>query len=305
MLLDTSTMIPLLRGIYPTWQEASSASKGLRVAGIKDYGRKYTRDSRLPKDPQAEYADFPGWPIFINRSNRPIYTTLAQTKTAAIKLGINSRSTYEEKYKRDPSLPSDPRMYPDFKGWDALFERGKYPTLEEAEIAVRKLKLDPNLSPYYAYEKVFPQDSRFPHKPHKHYEGFPGYAAFLGVPGVKPGRKLGRRNSYPTWQEASAAAMSLEIDSDISYLQFSRLDPRLPQDPETYYADFPGWGKFCGKIEVPAIPYSTWQEASQATARLDIYSKEEYVRRFDVDTRLPKDPEKEYTDFPGWLLFIW
>lgn len=246
MLLDIGSSISLRRDIYPTWQEASYAVKQLFIRGIEDYARKHAQDPRLPEDPRNEYKDFPGWSIFINRTNRPLYPTLGQVKEAAIRLGVNSRGTYEKRYKMDPLLPSDPRIYPDFEGWDPLFEKNKYPTCAEAKAAAGKLALDKSLGPYRAYRKAFSQDPRLPHRPDKHYPDFPGYADFLGVPKVKPGRK-----------------------------------PKISN------------------------PYPSWQEASSAVALLDIYSREEYLLRFGADPRLPKDPETEYRDFPGWVLFLW
>jgi hypothetical protein len=307
MLFDSGTSIAPKVAIYPTWQEASSALRRLRVRGIEDYARKRSKNRRLPEKPDEVYKDFPGWPIFINRTNRPLYTTLARALEGAKKIGITSRSTYEKRYKKDPLLPGDLRIYPSFKGWDDLFEKAKYKTCAEARIAARKLRLDPALTPYYAYRKAFSQDKRLPHRPDKQYDDFTSYAEFLGLPEVKRGPKPAppRGEPYPTWQEASAAARARKIDAEVPYLRLYRYDVRLPSDPAILYKDFPGWRKFLmDPADIPP-PYPTWQEASRALMHLDIYSKEEYAAKHEEDLRLPPNPEVAYPDFPGWLLFLW
>ncbi len=307
MLFDSGTSTAHKRAFYLSWQEASAASRSLRIRGIEDYGRKRAKDRRLPEKPHGEYADFPGWPIFINRTNRSLYTTLKLAFEGIKKLGITSKGTYVRMYKQDPLLPGDLRIYPDFKGWDDLFAKSKYPTCAEASAAAKRLKLDPNLSPYDAYRKAFVQDPRLPHRPDKHYEDFTSYAEFLGVSSVKPGPKPPpqRGDPYPTWQEAGASARARRIDSEIPYLRLYRHDARLPRDPDIIYKDFPGWRKFfMDPVEIPA-PYPTWQEASHALVQMGIYSQAEYALKYEEDLRLPRDPAVAYPDFPGWLLFLW
>ncbi|MBI2474205.1 MAG: hypothetical protein HYV68_00735 [Candidatus Taylorbacteria bacterium] len=39
----------------------------LGVTSKDDYALKYKRDNRLPSSPASRYADFPGWPKFLNK----------------------------------------------------------------------------------------------------------------------------------------------------------------------------------------------------------------------------------------------
>lgn len=108
------------------------------------------------------------------------------------------------------------------------------------------------------------------------------------------------KNFYPTWQEASAAAISLGIDSYIGYDH--RLDERLPSVPSVYYKDFPGWREFLSLTK--AEKYPTWQEASAAAIDMYIYDRKRYRLKYDRDPKLPRVPEYFYKDFPGWKVFL-
>jgi len=127
------------------------------------------------------------------------------------------------------------------------------------------------------------------------YPDFPGWKIFLG-------------NKYSTWQEAGEAAMKLGARNRSSYktvwnYRFDARDNRLPQDPETFYRDFPGWETFL----VPT--YFSWEEAREICVKLGVNSPEDYekVRNFLIarrDNKLPRDPETFYRDFPGWEIFL-
>lgn len=106
-------------------------------------------------------------------------------------------------------------------------------------------------------------------------------------------------NFYPTWQEASRAAIALGITRHVDYISGYRRDPRLPSTPETIYPDFPGVKIFLGTTYYP-----TWQEASVKAIELKIKSFQEYTRRYKEDPRLHSSPYKFYKDFPGFSRFL-
>lgn len=108
-----------------------------------------------------------------------------------------------------------------------------------------------------------------------------------------------RANFYPTWQEASAAAIELDIRTMRDYQKKYRMDPRLPAQPYACYPDFPGMEKFLAKAF-----YSTWQEASAAALALGIKNRAAFQKKRKEDKRLYCQPDNLYEDFPGWPVFL-
>lgn len=124
--------------------------------------------------------------------------------------------------------------------------------------------------------------------------------------------KMIKEGFYPTWQEASAVAISAGIRGRDDYRkQYEDLDIRLPSNPETTYKDFPGWAIFLQtnrkSKESPRSRdgfYQTWQEARVAIRKLKINSWREYVADYIKDEKLPSNPARVYSDFPGWLEYL-
>lgn len=106
---------------------------------------------------------------------------------------------------------------------------------------------------------------------------------------------------YPTWQEASAAAIALGLNSQNEYTSRFREDFRLPSAPRTVYPDYPGDAIFFGRK--PKRLYKTWQQASKAAISLGITSAMEYRKNHKQDPRLPAAPDL-YPDFPGYEVFL-
>ena len=118
-------------------------------------------------------------------------------------------------------------------------------------------------------------------------------------------RKKGRawtNNFYSNWQEAAAAAMQLGIDNYPKYKKLYKQDNRLPCKPDQSYADFPGWIQFFGRQKKNFYP--TWQEAAEAARRLGIKRSIDYYYVYKGDGRLPSNPGKFYSDFPGFKKFL-
>jgi superfamily II DNA or RNA helicase len=224
------------KGTYPTWQEASRAAIKLGIRTKPAYRERYKEDNRLPASPGQIYSDFPGFPVFFARRGK-FYETWRQASKATIKLGISSRKEYERRYKEDRRLPSTPNdTYSDFPGMDRFLNGGIkkfYSTWEEASRATIRL----GISGQIEYVQRRREDVRLPSNPNKIYPDFPGYPIFLGKK---------NRGFYPTWQEASRAAIKLGISSQDEYNKRYKEDSRLPSDPYKKYANFPGLNKFLG-----------------------------------------------------------
>lgn len=223
---------------YLTWQEASTATLNLGIKLIKDYFQNYSQDPKLPSNPHEKYTDFPSWRVFFGKEKRDYYLTWQEASMAAITLGIKSREYYDQNYKHDPKLNSNPSMfYSDFPGWHVFLDKEKkdyYLTWQEASKATIAL----GLKSYDDYHHNYNQNPKLPSDPSNKYSDFPGWYIFLGKE---------KMDYYLTWQEASKATISLGIKTVDSYNKNRGQDKKLPSYPYGYYADFPGWQIFLGK----------------------------------------------------------
>ncbi len=166
------------REFYSTWQEASVAAKSLGAKTNVEYSRLYLKDQKLPGDPRHFYHNWPGWLEFLG-TNRSFYSTWQEASEAARQYRFKSSFDYQQRYRIDERLHSNPHLY---------------------------------------------------------YKDFPGWDIFLGL-----------KILYPTWQEASKAAVDLGIKSCTVYPRLRLKDPRLPGKPRNKYKNFPGWKKFLGR----------------------------------------------------------
>ena len=270
---------------YPTWQEASEAAIALGIKNQAEYFKKYKLDPRLKINLNRIYPDFPGYEVFLGTGN---YKTWQEASKAAIALNIKDVNGYREKHKLDPKLPSNPNVsYPDFPGI-IIFLGGeisdkKYSTWQEAS----KKAVAMGIKSKEEYNQKYKRNSFLPTYPHEFYPNFPGYEVFLSAA------------KYPTWQEASEAAIALGIISEREYTKKHKLDTKLPGKLETYYKDFPGYNIFLNTGK-----YKTWQEASKAAIVLGVKTHAEYIEIYKIDPRLVRAPHMCYSDFPGYNVFF-
>jgi superfamily II DNA or RNA helicase len=110
------------------------------------------------------------------------------------------------------------------------------------------------------------------------------------------------RKFYPTWQEASEAAIKLGLTTQDEYIEGFRADPRLPSNVWTVYPDYPGDTLFFGREK--RVLYDTLEKAMRAARELGAKSVEEYVKLRVKDPMLPRGPDGVYPDFPGWNKFL-
>jgi superfamily II DNA or RNA helicase len=109
--------------------------------------------------------------------------------------------------------------------------RDFYPTWQKASVAAIALRI----SSMSEYGRRYKEDERLPSDPSDFYSDFPDWYVFFGKTAKKP---------YPTWQEASAAAIALGISSTPKYKLRYKEDERLPSAPHRSYPDFPGCRMF-------------------------------------------------------------
>lgn len=112
----------LVEDPYPTWQEASTASKEIGIKSSVEYAKKYKKDLRLYAAPADRYSDFPGWATFLGILEREFvqdpYPTWEEAGVAAKTLGIMSSTEYHSRRREDPRLPGVPNRYKGFPGWN-------------------------------------------------------------------------------------------------------------------------------------------------------------------------------------------
>jgi len=226
---------------YATWQEASKAAQLLKIKGQREYRVRYKEDPKLPSAPWKAYSNFPGLREFLGVRVTPgFYQTWREASKASNSLGFTTAKEYRANYKRDVRLPSTPeQIYSDFPGW-LMFLRGEqkreyYRSWQKARVALKKLGIRTQLD----YNQNYHKDSRLPSNPQRHYKNFPSWPMFIrGEVDVE---------FYPSWQEASRAAIKLGVTTRKVYLKLYDRDPKLPSNPHRIYKDFPGFPMFCGR----------------------------------------------------------
>ncbi len=116
-----------------------------------------------------------------------------------------------------------------------------------------------------------------------------------------------KNNYYPTWQEASKAAIALGINKLRVYFVSWSEDPGLPSRPDRFYSDFPGYSVFLGNINSSKRKkencYPTWEEAAKGAKKIGIKSVGDYRVLYFNDPKLPSKPNLCYKDFPGFQKF--
>ncbi len=232
----------------------------------------------------------------LDHCEREFYTTWEEASQATQKLGLKKVSEYREMYRKDNKLPPDPSYtYKNFPSWNVFLGKGGpkrtaenvYPTWQEASRAAIKLGIRDTTD--YKKNERYKEDPRLPSNPNSTYPDFPGYGEFL------------QNIFYPTWQEASRAAVKLSIKTSSGYKSGEyKKDRKLPSIPRITYQNFPGWSVFLDRT----VRYPTWQEAGVAAISLGITSGPKYQRYYKKDERLPSNPDETYKDFPGWIIFL-
>lgn len=107
---------------YETWQKASVIAIKFGIKTGEDYYLNYDRlDPLLPSQPAVFYkGTFPGWKIFLGTG---FYKTWADSRDAAIKLGITSWKEYHEMRHKNSKLRSCPKNnYSDFICYEGAFD---------------------------------------------------------------------------------------------------------------------------------------------------------------------------------------
>ncbi|MFT5179859.1 MAG: superfamily II DNA or RNA helicase [Candidatus Paceibacteria bacterium] len=285
-------------GFYPTVEEASKATRYLKINTTKEYHSRYKDNERLPSNPQKTYRlGWISWNDFLGKQPKDFYPNLVEASKAVQYLDIKTHDEYKKRYKEDKRLPSCPdKVYKsEWKDWYYFFlgkEKSFYPTLAEASKVATEMEIKDNID----YKKRYKEDERLPSNPNETYKSeWKGYPSFLG----KEPKKL-----YSTIAEASVSAISLRIKSSNEYFKMHGEDEMLPYEPfNVYKTEWKGWKKFLGKS--PKDFYPTLKKASIEVIEKKIKTKEEYMKRYKEDERLYCNPHIAYrSEWVSWSHFL-
>lgn len=278
---------------YATIDLAREAVCRLGVATKKEYRERYIEDKLLPLNPHKIYSDdWLGYPHFLNkREGVDMYESIEQASDAAKRLGLLTKASYREGYKKDPKLPSAPdEVYQDswrLWGWEEFLGTEKY-SFKEAGQAARKL----GITGHSEYSRLYRLDQSLPSAPWEYYRSeWQGWIDFL-LP-----EKCG------TLLEAKFAIKVLKIKTSMEYLKQYKNYSCLPAHPDRVFSDdWVDWYDFC---DTP-IPY-TYEETRALVIDDGVKGLEDYKRFLAVknDPRIPRSPATVYKDkWNSWYEFV-
>ncbi|MGE8303342.1 MAG: VPA1269 family protein [Pseudomonas kermanshahensis] len=261
----------------------------VRNAGITTraaYIKLRADNPRLPAGPESTYKKmWHGWLHFLGLARKP-YEHYHEAQAAVRALGIATKDEYHACFSEDTRLPQSPdKKYPDWKDWeDFLGGQPKYPTIEEATAAVRKLGIDVKND----YVTRFSEDPMLPKRPEIFYQrAWPktGWRAFL----------FGA--FYPTMRAAAAAARGLGVVLITDYARLRHGDPKLPGAPHDVYKDYTTWADF-----ILPEKCSTLEETKFAVKYLGIKDSKEYREKQPKHPCLPANPDRSFPhDWVDWF----
>ncbi|MCV3262334.1 hypothetical protein OGZ01_00800 [Vibrio harveyi] len=118
------------RSLYSIYAEASEAAIGLGIQSQSEYKQRYKEDERLPSNPNRIYAaDWVDWFSFLDKREATLVSDICRASEAAIGLGIQSQPEYNQRYKEDERLPSNPNQIyaADWVDWFSFLDKEKRP----------------------------------------------------------------------------------------------------------------------------------------------------------------------------------
>lgn len=216
------------------------------------------------------------------------FLSYSEASEVAARMGVSTYRGYFKKYKEYPGLPSNPaKVYGvEYIGFDAYIGRAKYLTFMEARDAVIRLGIKSGSE----YKLRYKEDPKLPAVPRVFYGKENGGIYIL------TGRDKPRR--YSTMSEASEVVVRNGWNTKDEYDAHRHLDPLLPSNPASFYADeWKDWGFFLGleKGSIGRHKYRTYEEFVSAVHALGITKYREYLARYKEDPKLSCYPFRIYS----------
>ncbi|HDZ3765102.1 TPA: integrase [Vibrio cholerae] len=274
---------------YASYTEAQQAIQALGIKSYAEYLQRYRNDPYLPRNPAAYYStDWQSWPTFLGKEEKVFYASYTEAQQATQDLGITSSKEYEQRYRKDPRLPSSPNTFysTDWQSWPTFLGKEKvfYMSYTEAQQATQNLGITSSTE----YLQRYRNDPNLPRNPAAYYStDWQSWPTFLGKE---------EKVFYASYTEAQQATQDLGITSCTEYLKRYRDDPRLPSSPATFYsADWQSWPTFLLKKEI-----NTLNELKIACKVLGVRNSREYRKVQKDYSKLPSKPDKKFKDWIDW-----
>jgi hypothetical protein len=286
--------------LYANYEDAQAAVQLLGIKSVQDYREQFSQDPRLPNQPFDYYRNtgWTNWYKFLGKEKPKLYATYAEAQLAAKRLCIRSVRDYRARHYQDEKLPANPNQHYAEAGWTNWYGfldkawTTVYATYTEAQAATREL----GIASYDEYIAQFRQDPQLRRHPEVIYAlvGWENWYAFLGNK---------KRDIYPTYNAAQAAAQAMRFTNRDDYQRRYIEHPRLPSNPNRTYAGT-GWTDWHDYLKVPF--YATYIEARSAVQVLGITTITDYRTRYRDDSRLPTNPQHFYADvgWENWYSFL-
>ena len=165
-----------------------------------------------------------------------------------------------------------------------------YPTIAEAMEAVKRLRIKNKRD----YKLRYREDPNLHSVPDRFYASeWKSWDYFLGK----------ENRFYPSMKEAAQAVKRQKIISARGYRRGYKADPRLPPEPNQFYASvWKGWPFFLTGVE--PVEFYTFLEARRVAQRMRLNSTN-YRYRYKEDPKLPSSPSEYYaSEWKGWPHFL-
>jgi len=247
-------LVNVIEPRYEIFSAAREAARRLECKSVKDYISKYKEDYRLRRLPKDSYPnEWRGWQDYLGYEN-PRYQTLDQVRRAARALNIKSKRDYDQRYKKDPGLPSNPHdiFASEWHSWEHFFLPVVYGQLKDVREAVCKL----NILNSVDYKKRFKLYPPLPAHPERVFK-----AEWISW------YDLCELRGFYSYEEAVSLIQPLGLQSRKAYKDYIKAieDVRFPKCPEKVYsAEWVDEYTFLGKVEpftLAFIPedYNQWR----------------------------------------------
>ncbi|MCU7976758.1 integrase [Shewanella sp. SW36] len=272
---------------YASLAAAQQATQALGITSRPDYQQRYREDPRLPSTPNATYsADWQSWPLFLGKDKKIFYPSLAAAQQATQALGITSQPDYQQRYREDPRLPSNPNATysADWQSWPRFLGKDEkifYASLAAAQQATQSL----GITSQPDYQQRYREDPRLPSCPNVIYSAdWQSWTEFC-LP--KRINKL---------SELKNACKVLGIRDTLQYRQIQKGYAQLPSKPNKKFKDWIDWYDL---LDIPK-PYELHElkkiiQLNQCTSLADYKN----LRSKLNDPKMPSSPI-EYYEGQDW-----
>lgn len=275
---------------YDDFNEARRVARSHKFHSKNHYIRNCLKlDSRFRTGPHLYFSeDWNGWDDYLGLTADAEPFTYEEARALMQEENIQSSGEYSRYRRNNPRLPwlPDVSWREEWVDWPTFLGKSTdpYPNYLLAKEAVRKLSIVSEEE----YTQQFRRDSMLPEFPDECYsDDWTGWQNFLA-----PGER------YANASEARIAVLALGLTTQSDYESGFHRDPKLPRHPDvTYKNDWRSWEFFCA---LPGSYYESFNDAKSAARALAFTDRMDYVTNYNRDTRLFRDPVRNYTEWSGW-----